>query len=200
MATSPDSPVREHPAAAYHARRRSEVDAKILASARSILNEHGLAGMTVERVAADSGVAKTTIYRRFKHRYDMATAAIEDLPEVLTKDGPKDLPGQIKSLLTGLSADLDTRSAPIVGAGLVYRHDEDFLPLFRKRIIEARAEAMKPRLEAAVAAGTVRSDVSVELIVELINGLVVSGHLSGAAEQAGWVDGATKLVVSAISK
>ena len=74
MATPENSTVREHPAAAYHARRRSEVDAKILKTARTILNEEGLAALTVERVAADSGVAKTTIYRRFKHRLDLATA------------------------------------------------------------------------------------------------------------------------------
>lgn len=198
MATSPDSPVREHPAAAYHARRRSEVDAKILASAREILNGEGLSALTVERVAAESGVAKTTIYRRFKHRYDLATAAIADLPEVLTTDGPAALDAYITNLLDGLSADLRDRSAAVIGAGLVYRHDEDFVPLYRERVVNARLEALRPRLEAAVAAGQVRSDVSIEQISDLINGVVIAAHLSGGASASDWAKQASALVTSAI--
>lgn len=198
MATSPDSPVREHPAAAYHARRRSEVDAKILATARQILNNEGLAALTVERVAADSGVAKTTIYRRFKHRLDLATAAIAELPEAFQVEGPDDIREYLKALLLGMSWGMKTRAAEVIGAGLMYRHDAEFARLYKERVVDARAEAVRPRLEAAVAAGELRGDVDLDLIMGLVGGIVVTSHLNGVAEKDGWEEQAMELVWSAI--
>jgi AcrR family transcriptional regulator len=198
MATSPDSPVREHPAAAYHARRRSEVDAKILATARQILNNEGLAALTVERVAADSGVAKTTIYRRFKHRLDLATAAIAELPEAFQVDGPEDIREYLKALLLGMSWGMKTRAAEVIGAGLMYRHDAEFSRLYKERVVDARAEAVRPRLEAAVAAGEIRGDVDLDLIMGIVGGIVITSHLNGVAEKDGWEDQAMDLVWSAI--
>ncbi|MEH3053494.1 MAG: helix-turn-helix domain containing protein [Patulibacter minatonensis] len=199
MATSPDSPVREHPAAAYHARRRSEVDAKILATAREILNNEGLAALTVERVAADSGVAKTTIYRRFKHRLDLATAAIAELPEAFQLEGPEDTREYIKALLLGMSWGMKTRAAEVIGAGLMYRHDAEFSRLYKERVVDARAEAVRPRLEAAVAAGDLRDDVDLDLIMGVVGGIVVTSHLNGVADRDGWEDQAMELIWSAIS-
>lgn len=198
MASSPDSQVREHPAAAYHARRRSEVDAKILKTARDVLNTEGLAALTVERVAADSGVAKTTIYRRFKHRLDLATAAVGDVPEAFKVDGPADTKEWLRALVQGMSWGMQTRAAEVVGAGLMYRHDAEFNALYKERVVDARAEAVRPRLEQAVAAGEIRSDVDLDVIMALVAGIVVTGHLNGTAEQDGWIDDAMKLVYSAI--
>ncbi|MFT4035289.1 MAG: helix-turn-helix domain-containing protein [Patulibacter sp.] len=198
MATSPDSPVREHPAAAYHARRRSEVDAKILATARRILNEEGLAALTVERVAAESGVAKTTIYRRFKHRLDLATAAIAELPEAFQAEGPADIREYIKAILLGMSWGMKTRAAEVIGAGLMYRHDEEFSRLYRERVVDARAEAVRPRLQAAVENGELRDDIDLDLLMGIVGGIVITSHLNGVAERDGWEDDAMELVWSAI--
>jgi len=198
MASSPDSQVREHPAAAYHARRRSEVDAKILKTARDVLNTEGLAALTVERVAADSGVAKTTIYRRFKHRLDLATAAVGDIPEAFKVEGPADTKEWLRALVEGMSWGMQTRAAEVVGAGLMYRHDAEFNALYKERVVDARAEAVRPRLEQAVADGEIRGDVDLDVIMALVAGIVVTGHLNGTAEQDGWIDDAMKLVYSAI--
>lgn len=195
-----NSPIREHPAAAYHARRRSEVDAKILKTARDVLYNEGLASLTVERVAADSGVAKTTIYRRFKHRLDLATAAIAELPEAFTIDGPADVREWLKLLVTGMSAGMNTRAAEVIGAGLMYRHDEEFNRLYRERVVDARANAVRPRLEAAVAAGEIRGDIPIEHVMNLVGGLVVTGHLHGTvADDEHWLDNTMTLIWDAIA-
>lgn len=196
--TTPDvkSP---HPAAAYHARRRSEVDAKILGTAREILNNEGLAALTVERVAAESGVAKTTIYRRFKHRLDLATAAIAELPEAFTIDGPDDIREWIKALVLGMSMGMQTRAAEVIGAGLTYRHDPEFNRLYKERVVDARAEAVRPRMERAIAAGEIRDDVSLDTISALIGGVVIASHLNGTSDHEGWIDEAMTLIWSAIA-
>jgi AcrR family transcriptional regulator len=198
MASSPDSQVREHPAAAYHARRRSEVDAKILKTAREVLNNEGLAALTVERVAADSGVAKTTIYRRFKHRLDLATAAVGDIPEAFKVEGPADTKEWLKALVVGMSWGMQTRAAEVVGAGLMYRHDAEFNRLYKERVVDARAEAVRPRLQQAVASGEIRGDVDLDIIMALVAGIVVTSHLNGTADQEGWIDQVMTLVYAAI--
>lgn len=198
MAASPDNSVREHPAAAYHARRRSEVDAKILKTARQILNDEGLAALTVERVAADSGVAKTTIYRRFKHRLDLATAAIAELPEAFMAEGPKDTREWLKLVVLGMKHGMDTRAAEVIGAGLMYRHDVEFSRLYRERMVEARAQAVRPRIQAAIDAGELRSDVDIEVLMASIGGIVIGCQLNGTVDNEGWIDDAMKLIWSAV--
>jgi AcrR family transcriptional regulator len=204
MATTPESAtteetVREHPAAAYHARRRSEVDAKILKTAREILNQEGLAALTVERVAAESGVAKTTIYRRFKHRLDLATAAVAELPEAFQIEGPADIREWLKLLVQGMSFGMQTRAAEVIGAGLMYRHDEEFNKLYKERVVDARADAVRPRLQAAVEAGEIRGDVSIDVIMNLVAGTVITGHLNGSVDEPNWIDDNMTLIWSAFA-
>ncbi len=59
--------------------RSSEADAAILDATRALLAETGWSGLTVEGVAARAGVAKTTVYRRFASRTDLAVAAVAQL-------------------------------------------------------------------------------------------------------------------------
>ena len=49
---------------------------KIIDAALELLRTKGPAGVTIEAVAAHSGVARTTIYRRYRNRDEMLTAAL----------------------------------------------------------------------------------------------------------------------------
>lgn len=56
--------------------RSTAADEAILEATRELLAEGGWTGLTVEGVAARAGVAKTTVYRRFASRADLAVAAV----------------------------------------------------------------------------------------------------------------------------
>ena len=72
------TPSPDGPAPARRGRPRSqEADRAILAAARELLAEGGLGAMSFEEVAARSGVAKTTIYRRWTSRGALASTAAE---------------------------------------------------------------------------------------------------------------------------
>src|SRR3954465_4600360 len=64
--------------------RSERTEAAILAATRDLLAQGGVRGVTVEGVAARSGVAKTTIYRRWRDKDELALAAVwhelADLP------------------------------------------------------------------------------------------------------------------------
>src|SRR5947208_12565457 len=48
--------------------RKTKTKDRVLAAAGEILRQHGYSRLTMERVAAESGVAKTTLYRRWPTR------------------------------------------------------------------------------------------------------------------------------------
>lgn len=54
--------------------RRARTDALLRATVADHLRQHGYAGLTIERVASESGVAKTTIYRRWASKAEMVFA------------------------------------------------------------------------------------------------------------------------------
>jgi AcrR family transcriptional regulator len=99
--------------------RRAGADAEILGVALSLLREKGYRELTVDAVAERSGVAKTTIYRRWPTKAALVTAAIEPL---VGDDGAREL----ASLLTRLRALLTGELSPII-AELAAEGDVDFV-------------------------------------------------------------------------
>src|SRR5271169_362407 len=61
--------------------RGARSDKAILDATRELLAEGGVRKLTVEGVAARSGVAKTTIYRRWRGKHELALAVLIDMVE-----------------------------------------------------------------------------------------------------------------------
>src|SRR5688572_6701128 len=59
--------------------RSAEADESILRAAAELLGEHGYGALTIEAVAQRSGVAKTTIYRRWSDRPELVLATMAHL-------------------------------------------------------------------------------------------------------------------------
>jgi AcrR family transcriptional regulator len=62
-------------------RKPDETERAILDATREILAEGGVPHLTIEAVAARSGVAKTTIYRRWRAKDELALAVVIDMVE-----------------------------------------------------------------------------------------------------------------------
>src|SRR5437660_7873953 len=60
-------------------------EAAILKATSELIVEVGVRGLTVEGVAARSGVAKTTIYRRWRSKDELALAVILDMVEQIVE-------------------------------------------------------------------------------------------------------------------
>ena len=69
--------------------RRAKSRARVLASAVELLREEGLSGLTIEAVAARSGVAKTTIYRQFADRDELHLSAVHSVGRQVPLDEPQ---------------------------------------------------------------------------------------------------------------
>ena len=67
--------------------RAGRADRAILEATRELLADGGVRELTVERVVARSGVAKTTIYRRWSGKHELALAVLLDTLENVSPTG-----------------------------------------------------------------------------------------------------------------
>src|SRR5947209_17687102 len=61
------------------ARKDPEADRLILETTHRLLRELGYDRLTMDAVAREAGVARTTVYRRYRDKADLVSAAIETL-------------------------------------------------------------------------------------------------------------------------
>src|SRR6516165_4601025 len=135
----------------------------ILDATRELLAEEGDVGsLTVEAVAARSGVAKTTIYRRWRDKWELALDAvmIDMLPQL---DDPVDIGDTRKELLTFVNSVIKMLATPPYGPamqGLVSQiaTDADLGQVYRDQVVEARRARLAPVIQRGVARGDLRPD------------------------------------------
>src|SRR3954447_13304576 len=82
--------------------------AVILDATRELLSEGGVQSLTVEGVAARAGVAKTTIYRRWRSRDELAFAVLLELVELLAVPDVGDTRAELVYLVDGVVRVLGT--------------------------------------------------------------------------------------------
>jgi AcrR family transcriptional regulator len=149
----------------------------ILDATRELLAEDdGVRSLTVEAVAARSGVAKTTIYRRWRDKWELALDAvmIDMLPRFAN---PVDVGDTRKELITFIDSVVKTLSAPPYGPamqGLVSQiaTEPELARVYREQVVEPRREQLKPVIERGIARGDLRPDTDLRVVHELLLGPV----------------------------
>ena len=173
--------------------RHPEVEDRIFAAALAILRGRGPMAVSVESVAAASGVAKTTIYRRYENSESLLTAAI--MSAATTVDYPEGLSAQ-DSLRWVLRHARDTIEH-VVGRGTVaavlMNEDPQFTQLLLG-MIRAASRPLREDLRARALAGQIKADVDVELAISILLGVVVAELIRGRATDDEWVDSVLALL------
>jgi AcrR family transcriptional regulator len=159
----------------------------ILEATLQLLARDGDVGsLTVEAVAARSGVAKTTIYRRWRDKWELALDAvmIDMLPRL---DEPVDVGDTRKELLTVINSVVKTLATPPYGQAMQalvsqIATDADLARVYREQVVEPRQAELTPVVKRGIARGDLRPDTDVRLIHELLVGPIFYRLLfSGAA-------------------
>lgn len=159
----------------------------ILDATLQLLARDGDVGsLTVEAVAARSGVAKTTIYRRWRDKWELALDAvmIDMLPRL---DEPVDVGDTRKELLTFINSVVKMLATPPYGQAMQalvsqIATDADLARVYREQVVEPRHAELTPVIKRGIARGDLRPDTDVRLIHELLVGPIFYRLLfSGAA-------------------
>ncbi len=150
-------------------RRNAQARRAILDATIELIARDGYATVTIEAIAAEAGVGKTTIYRWWPSKGNLALEAINDhIGAVLdfpdTGDIATDLCAQMTELVGLFNSDIgvvfrgvvaEAQSNPAIGTAIL------------DTIIEPRTRACEVRLAKAVAGGQLRADVPTRVMVEM---------------------------------
>jgi AcrR family transcriptional regulator len=147
----------------------------ILDATRELLgNEGDVGSLTVEAVAARSGVAKTTIYRRWRDKWELALDAIMiDMLPGFTD--PVDVGDTRKELITFVDSVVKIWSTRPYGPAMQALVSEiatqpELAQEYRARVVEPRREQLEPVIQRGIRRGDLRPDADVRLVHEFLVG------------------------------
>jgi AcrR family transcriptional regulator len=156
-------------------RRQSQTETAILDATRELLAEAGVHGLTIEGVAARAGVAKTTIYRRWRSKDELALAVLIDMVENVV--ATPDFADTRKELISFVNAAVKILGSTLMGRvmqGLVsdLATDPGLARAFRERVVAMRLGEVRRLIERGIKRGDLRPDTDIELAHELLFGPV----------------------------
>jgi AcrR family transcriptional regulator len=151
--------------------RDPALDDRILEQALVLLGSHGYAGLTLDELAARSGVAKTTVLRRWPSKAAVAAAGVERLA-LQSVDVPNSgtLRADLRALLHG-AVETFVRGRGQFVARLIREagHHPEITDLVHT-VIHTRRQAYRRVLALAIARGELAPSVDQELLMDLLIG------------------------------
>ena len=164
--------------------RSARVRSSVLGAAAAILGRDGYAGLTMERVAAESGVAKTTVYRRWPTKAALCVdlyldVAARELRDPDTGDVARDLKAIARTVVA-----LQKRT--VAGPAFVgLLAEAQISPGTRTAVLAGfarkRRELTRAVLERAITRGQLRPETDVDLVIDVIGGATTFRLLQGHA-------------------
>lgn len=156
--------------------RSATADAAILEAARSVLAEDGWPGFTVERVAARAGVAKTTLYRRWSSRTDLAVSAVAAMFARAAAvppgtSGQEDVRAAVRAVvdITGTTTGRAAYLAVLAAAA----RDEQVRARVEAEVSAPMRALIAAGVARAAARGEVPADVDVDWLDDVLAGTVM---------------------------
>lgn len=174
-------------------RPRLQTDAKIEAAVAELMREGGPTAVTMEAVSERAGVARTTLYRRYTDRLDLLYGVLDRRTPVSTlTDTTPDADG-FRHLTTTLREAFDRAGlAQMVGHILAQGPEE--MRVWRDRMMTSRQAEMRSFFDRCIAAGTVRADADLDLIIEMLVGAAIAGTATHGRLSTEWPDRVTDLL------
>lgn len=181
------------------ARRRERTDGKIMRAAMDLVTTRGVGAVTIEAVARLSGVAKTTIYRRYANTEDLLRHLSMSVTPSIDFSG---LEPSRESLHTALLRVVDAFDGELglKAVGVVLSSDNAHLHGFAGRVIRPAAERFADFLDRGVDAGVFRDGLNVPFLFQTVLGSMVACEAMDADDEdparahAAWADAMTDLL------
>jgi len=165
----------------------SEPRERLLRTAAGLFYREGINGVGVDRVLAEAGVTRATMYRHFPGKQALVTAylELEDATirgyfEAAAEQGgsPADL---VEAVIEGIAQDAErfhTRGCPFINASAEYADPQS--PV--RQVVRRHRDWFRATLaEVLTAAGVPDPDAKAASLVLLRDAMLVGGYLDGAS-------------------
>jgi AcrR family transcriptional regulator len=165
----------EAPARGRGRPRSEEADRAILAATLTMVAAHGVTATTIEGIAAEAGVGKTTIYRRWRSKNDLIVAAVAQM-------APRGDPPDTGTLYGDLKALAELQRQRLAGTGLLTvaprvlaesMNDPELHQGFLDSVINPLRGLIRLFIQRAVDRGDLRPDLDVEALVDILHSLPI---------------------------
>ena len=160
--------------------RSAAVEEAILRAAFSLFIERGLAGASIEMIASQAGVGKTSIYRRWPSRDALLAQAIESgrnaiAPAYTVAAVEKASATDFLQLLLGVGDIMrrpEVRKLVMRLIGSVPDHPR-LLEIYRETYFAPRRQALVGALRRVKSAGALSADADIEALADMLAGALV---------------------------
>lgn len=164
--------------------RNEELDVVVVQAASEVLSERGFDAMTIEEVATRSGVAKTTIYRRWATKGALALDAfLGDFLSLQPSVDTGSLEGDLRQGLTSWAhAVIDTPTGrTLVRLVAEAQLDAHLAEAWSKRVMIPLRDQHRLMVERAINRGEIPEGSDVEAVMDMTYGpayhRLLQGHL-----------------------
>jgi AcrR family transcriptional regulator len=153
----------------------------VLETAYRIVMSEGLGRLTIERVAAESGVSKPTIYRTWTNAQDLAMAAFMAQP--LT-DAPVSRASSAQAVLRAhlrgvIEAFATQRGRQITLTMASADPESELAKAFRNQVILKSRETGRQLVQRAMVSLEIRPDIDIETVLDMLYGPLFFRLLTG---------------------
>jgi AcrR family transcriptional regulator len=179
--------------------RSADADDRILKVALRHLRDHGYPELSMEHVALDAGVGKATLYRRYRNKADLASAALATVSATkLGRDIPDATREALIAHLRGFEDGIATVGLGALGS-LLDERDPEALALHRERTIRRGQERGHWILHRAQARGEIRPDADLDMALEMLIGSLFARRLAGR-DAPGWAESAVDTLLRGLAR
>ncbi len=168
--------------------REPQTDERILDAALRLLAQQGFVRMSMDMVAAEAGVTKPTIYRRWPSKIELAMAALVAYCDV-------NLPAVVGATRTDLIAEMEhfrhallrPNGMSLLGTVLAEEQETpELLAAFRQYLVAPRRQRLTAILAAAQTRGELRAAADIGLAVNMLVGALYAQYLTATPFAADW--------------
>jgi AcrR family transcriptional regulator len=155
----------------------------------------GFGQMTMESIALEAGVSRTTIYRRYRDKADVVTAAIADRTAIEPAgERPVDPRRDLVRFLQAFDGRFAEPCLEVIGGLVGERSAPHALAMHRQRVVKPGRDYALSLLEEAQRRGDLAADADLGLAVQMLAGSVFYRRVSGEPGCAGWAEKAVAAV------
>jgi AcrR family transcriptional regulator len=155
--------------------RDGTLDGRVLAATRKLLLENGFAAMTMDAVAGAAKVPKTTIYRRWPSKEELAIAALQaGKPSAAVPDLGDTYAELVRLVLIRLERrfSAESRLWPRLFDDAAQR--PELRRLVWERLVVPRRRQLQAFLQRGIERGDLRPDLDLEMTPDLVVGAITA--------------------------